>query len=102
MRGRPGPAITPLAERFWRSVDKDGPVPAHVPDIGPCWQWVLSVDRKGYGQIGDAGKLKRAHRVAFFLTHGRWPTPMAMHRCDNPRCVKAVADERGPAHVLEG
>ena len=26
-----------LAERFWAKVNKDGPVPEHRPDLGPCW-----------------------------------------------------------------
>jgi hypothetical protein len=40
--------------------------------------------------------------VAYLLAHGRWPNPCALHACDNQRCVKAVADEHGPAHIFEG
>jgi hypothetical protein len=28
-----------LEERFWEKVDKNGPVPAHRPELGPCWVW---------------------------------------------------------------
>src|SRR5438477_8325240 len=24
-------------ETFWKRVDKNGPVPAHRPELGPCW-----------------------------------------------------------------
>ncbi len=35
-----------------------------------------------------------AHRVVFFLAHGRWPDN-AMHTCDNPTCVRRE-------HIVEG
>ena len=40
----------------------------------------------------------RAPRIAFYLHHGRWPEPFALHGCDNPRCCNA----ENPAHVHEG
>ncbi len=99
----------PLADRFWEKVDKRGPVPTHRPDLGPCWVW--TADRypsSGYGsmtlplQPGKRQQHRGAHRVAFLLAHGRWPDPNALHHCDNPPCVKAIADDFGPAHIFEG
>lgn len=96
----------PLEERFWEKDDKNGPVPAHRPDLGPCWVWTGSTDRKGYGKIGRGGRCGRgpvtASRAAFFFVHGRWPDPFALHHCDNPPCCKAIADDHGPAHIFEG
>lgn len=78
----------PLAVRFERYTIPE-------PNSG-CLLWTASVDRKGYGRIAlDGGKPVRAHRAAFFLAHGRWPRPMALHRCDTPACVN-------PAHIYEG
>jgi len=93
-----------LADRFWEKVNKDGPVPPHRPELGPCWLWTASVDVSGYGQleVQELGMPTHASRVAFFLAEGRWPEPQALHHCDNPPCVKAVADELGPAHIFEG
>jgi hypothetical protein len=82
-----------LEERFWAKVDKDGPVPEHRPELGPCWLWTGARDRYGYGQISVAGKLKLAHRTS--LTLAGLPLrddQLAMHECDNPPCVN-------PGHV---
>jgi hypothetical protein len=48
----------------------------------------------GYGGF-RFGKLQLAHRVAFFLKHGRWPKPCACHHCDNPLCIRW-------SHLFEG
>lgn len=93
----------PIADRFWVMVDKNGPVPAHMPHLGPCWLWMGTKLPRGYGTMGVDGRRKGyAHRVAFWLAHGRQPTPETIHLCDNPSCVKAWPDEFGPAHVIEG
>ncbi len=69
---------------FWDKVDVRGP--------NECWPWKLSCDRKGYGQIRIAGKLHRAHRVAFELHHGTIdPDLFVLHACDNPPCCNAAA-----------
>ena len=96
-----------LAERFWEKVDKNGPIPGHQPHLGPCWIWTATTNPNGYGTINlglrEYGPGHRgAHVVAFFLAEGRWPTPNALHRCDNPPCVKAIDDIYGSAHIFEG
>jgi len=86
-----------LAERFAAKVNRDGPIPSHRPELGPCHIWTGARQGK-YGAIrlGKRGsKVKRAHVVAFFLAHGRWPDPCALHHCDVPLCANV-------AHVFEG
>ena len=74
--------------RFWAKVDKNGPIPEHCAELGPCWTWTASVHGKGYGQVTIHGATKKAHRVSWELTNGPIPDGLcALHRCDNPRCV---------------
>jgi hypothetical protein len=89
----------PSAEqRFWSRVDRRGP--------DECWPWLWGCNGQGYGtffvKAGELGLARNkqigAHRVAFFLIHGRWPEPLALHGCDNPPCCNAV----NPEHVHEG
>lgn len=85
----------PLADRFWERVDKQGPVPAHRPELGPCHLWTGPVDDRGYGRINVRRRSVTTQRVAFFLAEGRWPMPSALHHCDNPPCVRR-------SHLFEG
>lgn len=82
----------PLAERFWKKIDKNGTTPAHRPDLGPCWIWTGSRDNHGYGQIRESGKrgrLLKAHRVAYAIAHGAvGDDVLVCHHCDNPSCVR--------------
>ena len=83
------------AARFWAKVDKNGPIPSHRPDLGPCWVWTASRTDRGYGRVRLAGREHGAHRIAWLLTHGSWPEFNACHACDNPSCVRA-------AHLFDG
>jgi hypothetical protein len=84
---RPSPA-----DRFWTKVDKNGPVPAHRPELGPCWLWLAGRSGSGYGTFWIDGKNEPAHRVAWELTHGPIPPGLfACHSCDNPLCCNAEA-----------
>jgi hypothetical protein len=85
-------AQIPIADRFWSKVDKDGPIPEHRPELGPCWLWTASTDRRGYGRIGYGGTnggWTSAHRAAWELADGPVPDGLlVLHHCDNPPCVR--------------
>lgn len=86
--------------RFWAKVDKDGPIPADQPELGPCWVWIASRSKKnGYGRFGlqtnGRSVVVSAPRFALELALGRTLTGWALHHCDNPSCVR-------PNHLYEG
>lgn len=71
----------PLADRFWKKVDKSG----------DCWLWTASTDRKGYGKIGSGADRRTliASRVAYELQIGPIPEGLnVLHTCDTPPCVR--------------
>jgi hypothetical protein len=75
-------------DRFWGKVDDGG-----GPDA--CWPWLGGFFAgKRYGQFMWApGDNRRAHRVAWELTHGAIPAGWVIaHTCDNPPCCN-------PAHL---
>lgn len=61
-----------------------------------CLLWTRSVNKDGYGQIRNAGKTLKAHRVAWITLRGPIPPgKMVCHRCDVPRCIN-------PDHLFLG
>lgn len=81
-----------MEERFWSKVDRNGPVSAHRPDLGPCWLWTAALDKDGYGRFWDDGRMRPAHTVSWELTSGR-PFPEGLepdHLCRNRACVAAA------------
>lgn len=69
-----------------------------APD-GGCLVWCGSdTGNSGYGKVSFNGRTERAHRVAFFLEHGRMPVGFDEldHECSNRACVRI-----GPGHVVE-
>jgi Mor family transcriptional regulator len=77
----------PVAERFWSRVA--------VGPMDECWLFSTVDAKHGYGVFTLSGRKQMAHRVSFYLAHGRWPQPHCLHSCDNPPCVN-------PAHLSEG
>src|SRR6266850_2543608 len=80
-----------LPRLFWDKVDKAGPVPAHRPDLGPCWLWTGS--KAGYaphqyGQFGVQRIKKLAHRLSYTELFGEIPINKQLdHLCRTPSCV---------------
>lgn len=53
-----------------------------------CHEWTGAKNEKGYGWFSLDGAVKKAHRVAWQLTHGPIPQGLyVLHACDNPSCV---------------
>lgn len=82
----------PLAERFWRYVERGEPA--------ACWTWGGYRTSQGYGTIKAGGKYGTtllAHRVSWSLENRR-EIPEGLfvcHSCDTPACVN-------PAHLWLG
>ena len=81
---------TRLPARFWAKVDPNGPIPAHCPDLGPCWEWTGARGSKGYGHflIGSRRDGSRrpvlAHRLAYETLIGPIPKGLESdHLCHN-------------------
>lgn len=82
-----------LIERFWRHVDKAGPLPKWAPFLGPCWLWTGSTKEAGYGQFNAEKRNVRAHRFAYELVVGPIPAGLELdHLCMVTGCVN-------PAHL---
>lgn len=93
-----------VEERFWSKVNKHGPVPACRPELGPCWLWKAGMTGKGYGGFFLDGRKQRAHRVAFVLEHGHWPTNQLDHLCRVRLCVNVahLEDVTGAENIRRG
>lgn len=57
-----------------------------------CHIWQRARQTRGYGVVWFEGKVRLAHRVAWFLEHGAWPTAglVVDHICENKACVNVA------------
>lgn len=82
---------TPI-ERFWQKVDK---TPGQGPN-GECWTWTGKPDHAGYGIFCPGNKIRiHAHRWIYEYIHGPLGKLLALHKCDNPPCVRPDHIEKG-------
>jgi hypothetical protein len=88
---------TPADEAyFWSRVDRNGPIPEHRPDLGPCWVWTGSKLWSGYGTLTFHGRSYRVTRFAYVLAYGSLADDdWVLHHCDYPPCVR-------PGHLFTG
>ena len=102
----------PLHERFWKRVDKEGPVVR--PALGPCWLWRGTIFKDtGYGSftystgVGHRTRTVSAHRYSYESAYGPIPGPkgsnprsaFVMHACDVRLCVRPDHLSLGSAHA---
>lgn len=76
-------------ERFEEKIDKNGPIPAHYPELGPCWPWTGARHRDGYGSFFFEGRVIGAHCASYLINVGPVPNGhFVCHKCDVPSCVR--------------
>jgi HNH endonuclease len=81
-----------LEERFWEKVDKNGPIPEHRPDLGPCWIWTAGKSKQGYGMfyVPSIGNMVTAHDFAWELLRGPLPDKIIPDHLCRVRCCVNV------------
>jgi len=89
-----GETTDPRERLFWSKINKNGPIPEHRPDLGPCWVWTGYVHPEtGYGQYGLRKGTRLAHRIAYEYEVGPIPKGLHLdHLCRRRECLR-------PAHL---
>jgi HNH endonuclease len=75
-------------ERLLAQVNKNGPIPACRPELGPCWIWLGHSTEWGYGRVSYQGKNVRIHRLFWEWSNGPIPADKEPdHLCRVRLCV---------------
>lgn len=81
-----------LLERIWLRVDKQGPIPAQCPNLGPCWVG-SGANIHGYPVINVDGKTEYIFHILYSMDGGVVPPDKERdHLCRNRACVN-------PSHI---
>jgi len=86
--------------RLFAALDRNGPIPPHAPELGPCWVWTKYRQQpSGYGVCYITGREsgpRYVHRIVEELVRGPIPPGLlVLHKCDNPPCSR-------PSHLFRG
>lgn len=78
-----------VIQRLEKLIDRDGPIPAFHPDLGPCWIWTgFCHASQGYGQANAYGRHFPAHWLYYLLTVSPVPDDLVLdHLCRVRNCV---------------
>ena len=89
---------------FWARVNFEGPTPEHRPQLGPCWLWMRSTTKDGYGHFRRSGQDFYAHRFAFGpVADGLELDHLCRNRaCCRPDHLEAVTHRINQARGLKG
>ncbi len=75
--------------RFWEKVNPCGLIPAHRPDLGPCWEWLCPPNDNGYGYFWHEDKKRLVHRFSYGLFVAEIPDELVIdHLCRNRICCR--------------
>jgi hypothetical protein len=81
------PHFPTLLEQIEAKLRKDGTIPRHRPDLGPCWIWLGSSYDGGRPKRRIRGRPRLLYRVLYELLIGPIPEGLvADHLCRNPHC----------------
>ena len=56
------------------------------PETG-CHEWIGTINKDGYGLFRYQRRTLCAHKVAWHMAHGEWPTNVLDHLCKVRHCV---------------
>lgn len=81
------PLIT--IEQRWALIDKNGPIPKHIPAYGPCWIWHGPTRKSNGGLYGFFGRQTKAWWWTWEQSNGSVPKGLTLdHLCRNTLCVR--------------
>jgi hypothetical protein len=88
--------VTEREYYFWLKVDKNGPIPIHRPDLGPCWTYPTN---QNYAKCAWFGIEVSTHVLAYIFLRGRVPEGLELdhlcryRKCCNPWHLEAVTHQ---------